>query len=153
MPTKHSLEMIKEKIISTVIVNDNGCWEWQGQKNNTGYGRFRVIGHNLAHRVSFSIFVGPLLGSTMLVCHKCDNPPCVNPEHLFIGTQKKNMEDCSLKGRSVNQNTFRTHCKRGHELTPENTKIQVRGRWCKICYAKNRKDADDRKALKKKNLK
>lgn len=77
-----------------VKVDENGCFVWQGATQSDGYG---VSHHDLAHRVSYQISIGEI--GDLYVCHRCDNPPCVNPEHLFLGTQKDNMSDCSKKKR------------------------------------------------------
>lgn len=79
---------------------DNGCWEWQGNCNNQGYGVLRV-NHKMkmAHRHSYEYFKGEI-PKGVLVCHTCDNPKCVNPDHLFLGTHYDNNHDRSLKGRS-----------------------------------------------------
>lgn len=75
------------------------CWLWVAGRNSHGYGTFGVCGSSmLAHRVSWYLSNGTI-PSGMYVCHKCDNTSCVNPSHLFLGTQKDNMGDCSRKGR------------------------------------------------------
>ena len=75
-----------------------GCWEWRGTKNSKGYGQFRFNGRvHRAHRLAYEIYVGPL--DQLHVCHHCDNPSCVNPEHLFLGTHQDNMDDMSRKFR------------------------------------------------------
>lgn len=77
------------------------CWTWQGGKFNDGYGSFtlRNITYH-AHRVAYLIANGPF-NQLLLVCHHCDNPPCCNPEHLFLGTQSDNIIDCFQKGRYI----------------------------------------------------
>jgi hypothetical protein len=76
-----------------------GCWFWRGLKSNNGYGIFSVKTTRFgAHR--FSVFLDTGCDPKDLnVCHKCDTPLCVNPDHLFLGTQKENMVDMGLKGR------------------------------------------------------
>jgi hypothetical protein len=76
------------------------CWEWQGYRTPDGYGRLqRFRGRmELAHRVAWESVKGPIPDG-MLVCHTCDNPPCVNPAHLFLGTHLDNARDKMAKGR------------------------------------------------------
>lgn len=79
----------------------NGCWEWIGFKNKAGYG---CIGYRdktyLAHRISYEMYKNQN-PEKMHVLHKCDNPPCVNPDHLWLGTDKDNRYDCINKKRNV----------------------------------------------------
>lgn len=81
------------------IKKDSGCWEWKGAKTTSGYGRMKVNNQAwMAHRYSYTIHKGDI-GPGLLVLHSCDNPCCINPEHLSVGTQKDNMADCKAKGR------------------------------------------------------
>lgn len=83
--------------------NKTGCWEWTGYLGR-GYGIICEGGFQgkliPAHRLSWSIHNGQI-PKGMFICHRCDNPKCVNPEHLFVGTQKDNMHDASIKGRTA----------------------------------------------------
>lgn len=75
------------------------CWEWHGELNERGYGRMKIAKKNKkAHRLSYEHFTGRSLGK-LLCCHRCDNPSCVNPDHLFAGTHKDNVHDMIRKGR------------------------------------------------------
>ncbi len=81
------------------VKRGTGCWEWQASCYTDGYGRY-IINRTIrcAHRVSYEMGHDPI-PKGMLVCHTCDNPPCVRPSHLFLGTYKDNMIDASRKGR------------------------------------------------------
>lgn len=89
------------------------CWEWVGGRNKDGYGSFWNGEHRdsgtpimvLAHRWAYESFIGPIPDG-LYVLHHCDNPGCVNPNHLFTGTQADNVRDCEQKGR---RNQARSH--------------------------------------------
>lgn len=77
----------------------DGCWIWIGAMHKGGYGHLKFDGiTRLAHRISWELFNGPI-PEGFLVLHKCDNPPCVNPNHLFLGDHADNMKDMWDKGR------------------------------------------------------
>lgn len=97
------MRTVTERFMAKVRVDQlGGCWNWAGTKTHDGYGRFYLQGSQRrpAHRMSYELFVGAL-PEDVLVCHRCDNPGCVNPQHLFLGTHKDNMADMSSKGRRV----------------------------------------------------
>lgn len=77
-----------------------GCWEWGGTRDEAGYGKVRFYGPRvMAHRLAYEAWIGPIEGD-LLVRHSCDNPPCINPAHLLIGTQVDNMRDMEERGRA-----------------------------------------------------
>lgn len=81
------------------ITGDETCWRWHGSKTNDGYGVFGAIRKPVtAHRFSYELHYGEITGG-LQVLHKCDNPECVNPAHLWLGTQKDNIHDAIRKGR------------------------------------------------------
>lgn len=86
------------------VGSEGSCWVWTGAVDSRGYGRLaidcsaRPIKYMSAHRFSHTLWFGPI-PEGMLICHRCDNPPCCNPAHLFPGTQADNMRDMAQKGR------------------------------------------------------
>lgn len=96
---------LAERYWSKVVVNEDGCWGWNGNLTTAGYGYMPVTSPGTrqttigAHRISYEIHKGPI-PEGLFVLHRCDNPPCTNPEHLFLGTPKDNMQDMARKGRS-----------------------------------------------------
>lgn len=79
----------------------NGCWIWQRALTTRGYGQMRRDRKSkMAHRASYEFFVGPIPNG-LVACHTCDNRACINPKHIFLGTQKENLEDMVEKGRSL----------------------------------------------------
>lgn len=114
---------------------ENDCWEWTGGTQSRGYGitgipktRKKIV----THRASYEAFIGEI-PKGLYVCHKCDNPPCCNPNHLFVGTQKENLQDMVRKGRCNPHMLQKTHCPLGHPYNEENTYRHNNRRHCKLC--------------------
>ena len=106
-----------DKFWSKVEKTDS-CWNWKGKLDRDGYGRFCSNYKNYrVHRFS-SLLAGNNLDGKV-VCHKCDNPSCVNPTHLFLGTQEDNMKDMANKGRSVKGRKYNCiHCNKSIGSAP-----------------------------------
>lgn len=96
--------MLNERFWSKVFKDPHSeCWKWQANKNNKGYGMFRpggVAPKRLAHRLSYEDCFGAIPRGT-LILHSCDNPSCVNPEHLRLGSHKDNVADMDIRGRRI----------------------------------------------------
>lgn len=122
---------------------NSGCWLWDGSIDRRGYGQLRIVsasGKNClvyATHVSLAIHDRPVVDG-MCACHRCDNPICVNPDHLFVGSQHDNMRDCMAKGRHSKppirvkgQIPLKNVCIHGHAMVPDNVYIRPDG--CRAC--------------------
>jgi hypothetical protein len=133
------------------VVRGDGCWGWTGKTDGFGYGVVQLgrgEPRSGAHRVSWRLHCGPIPDG-LHVLHRCDNPPCTRPDHLFLGTALDNQRDASAKGRlSVAGKGWlglRTHCPRGHAFDEANTKVHNGVRLCRKCRAENQRDYKRRK--------
>jgi hypothetical protein len=95
-----TIKSIKDSFDSKWIAKESGCWEWQGKLDCYGYGVFKVGDKSYkAHRYSYELYKDSF-DKSLHVLHRCDNPRCVNPDHLFLGTNRDNIQDKVNKGRS-----------------------------------------------------
>lgn len=141
-----------EKLTARMRIDENGCWIWTGPyyknrpwpQNRYGHigvkwpdGQWRTTGTHRAMMLAIHGFLTP----DQVVCHRCDVPLCINPQHLFIGSMKDNIHDSRSKNR--HHEGQKTHCVRGHPLTGPNVRVQIQvkkatgtkamQRVCKLC--------------------
>jgi hypothetical protein len=116
------------------------CIETTGRRVTRGYGADaitvgpRSVYQIRATRLVFEQTWGVKLKPGQVIRHTCDNPPCVNPLHLMVGTQRDNSQDMAQRGRASRWQSLKTHCVHGHEFTEDNTYLPRRGgRKCKTC--------------------
>lgn len=132
-------------IVRSVPEPNTGCWLWTSTLNDDGYGVIQRKGPGphairksfkfFAHRKSYELFNGRI-PKGLLVLHKCDVPACVNPDHLWVGTNLQNSHDAREKGRlKPGRHLYRDmkFCKRGHEFTEKNTFRRRGSRECRMC--------------------
>ncbi len=141
------------------VLRTGDCWLWVGARNPKDYGKLGLYGKTLAsHRVSYELSFGPIPDG-LAVLHKCDNPPCVRPDHLFLGTLKDNSQDCLAKGRNkfdlsalcagrTKQNENLKTCKLGHEYGVTRYPDGRPRRYCPTC-SRERHHKDKAKTLEK----
>lgn len=138
-PTEKQIERFNSRFVKT-----DTCWIWTWKKDKDGYGQFHARPFTQrAHRFSYIVFKGPIPDGHF-VCHSCDNPSCVNPEHLWIGTVLDNNRDALNKGRIIPPFRGITKCKYGHELADDNVYKKAKNngqvvRYCRECIRRRRR--------------
>lgn len=122
---------VLERLVASIVLAPDGCWEWNGCLDKDGYGRLRVGSRTIgAHRAAYEISVGPV-PEGLCIDHLCRNRKCINPAHLEPVTKREN----TLRGVSpVAVRAKKNHCKRGHPLSGANLyRMPNGGRACKAC--------------------
>jgi len=113
----------------TYSISIRGCWEWKKSSVGAGYGVISFFKRNYyVHRISYRLFIGEIPNGLM-VCHKCDNVKCFNPEHLFLGTQKDNMSDAIKKNRMkfIPKGVYKGKLKYTDKMVSEMRKMRADG--------------------------
>ena len=158
-----TLERFLKKVSKTKT-----CWLWKGAIDSRGYAAFHSVQNGRLRRkgshFSYQNYNGEVLNG-LCVLHRCDNPKCVNPKHLFLGTQKDNMRDCWNKRRAGFQKypelvwvpPKKSKCKYGHRMFGDNVITKIRGKYsdnprkvrmCKKCTIRSKAECDRRLYLK-----
>jgi hypothetical protein len=122
MPRIYRPKSLSDRFESKYIPEPmSGCWIWIGQTNEAGYGLIKDFGSKnvrcleRAHRVAWRLYKKDPIGN-LILCHKCDTPSCVNPDHLFLGTHLDNVLDCRKKGRGYHP-PLTIKCPKGHDYS------------------------------------
>lgn len=137
-----------DRFVSKFTVDeDRGCWIWTAYKDRRGYGRYglsKARRSQLAYRVAWEAINGPV-PSGLELDHLCRTPSCVRPDHMEPVTHQENCRRGATGETTRARMLARTHCARGHEWTPENTRQTARQRKCKTCHREDLRRARERR--------
>lgn len=126
-------DRLPRRFWNKVSIDPSGCWRWTGAHIANGYGHFSLQGKRVgAHRVAYEALVGPIPDG-LHIDHLCRVRDCVNPAHLEAVTCRENVRRGTAPDVARRRHARRTHCKRGHEYTQENTIVRADGRECREC--------------------
>ena len=130
-----------KRFLKNLIINKNGCWEWQ-RHLVTGYGRFRInYKHTFTHRFIYEYYYGKI-NNSLVLDHLCRNRKCCNPKHLEVVTQKENIN----RGLTGTVHTRKTHCPKGHPYSGDNLYITPNGdNQCRTCLRTHHHNYNRRK--------
>jgi hypothetical protein len=129
-----AMRVVAERLAAGIAEQPNGCHEWMKHRDSLGYGIINIERKRVrVHRTVWQLANGPIPAG-MVICHRCDNPPCALLEHLWIGTVAENNADRDAKGRTVYPQLAVTHCPQGHAYDEANTHTTPKGaRKCRAC--------------------
>ena len=140
MASKHNRDPKERLLESRNIDPQTGCWNWTKARNGSGagYGQIWYKGKFVrVSRLSYQLFVGPIPEDKPFILHRCDNPPCFNPDHLWAGTAQDNHDDMVAKGRNKARATT-THCKNGHPRTERGSCMECAKQYMPAYYQLNK---------------
>lgn len=144
-------QALYNRLVDSTYIDNDGCWMWtkyvsRHSKSKAGHRGYASIGRRTqyAHRAMYIAVHGPI-PKGMCVCHACDKPSCIRPDHLWLGTVADNMADKKAKGR--HHNSQKTECKRGHPFAGTNIKWSMKpdGTWVRRCRECLRLDSIERR--------
>lgn len=125
---------LEDRLLSNMLLNEKtGCLEWQGSRNESGYGVVSLLNKSLlVHRLMYELFKGPIILETPQVLHDCDNPPCGNPNHLHLGTNSMNIKEAFERGlrKGIYGGVYKKNGRVGvHHVLSREQVVEIRRRY------------------------